>query len=251
VGKSSLLNRLLGEERVIVSSIPGTTRDAVDTHLEYQGTPVTLIDTAGIRRRGKIEPGVEKYSVLRSLRAIERADVVLLVLDALQGVTLQDAHIAGLVLESRRSAIVVVNKWDAVEETPSSKEEVEQIVRRDLDFLEYVPILFLSARTGWHVSEILPMALRVQKERFEKISTTDLNRILREAGEKHAPPTRAGRKLRIFHGAQVRTDPPGFLFHVNDPALVHFSYRRFLEHQIREHYEFLGTPLIFSFRKKN
>jgi GTP-binding protein len=250
VGKSSLLNRLLGEERVIVSPIPGTTRDAVDTHLEYQGTPVTLVDTAGIRRRGKIEPGVEKYSVLRSLRAIERADVALLVLDALQGVTLQDAHIAGFILESRRSAIVVVNKWDAVEKTSSTQEEVEQIVRRDLDFLEYMPILFVSARTGWHVGEILPMALRIQKERFAKISTTDLNRILREAEEKQAPPTRAGRKLRIYHAAQMRSDPPGFLFHVNDPALVHFSYRRFLEHQIRKNHEFLGTPLIFSFRKK-
>jgi GTP-binding protein len=251
VGKSSLLNRLLGEERVIVSPIPGTTRDAVDTHLAYRGTPVTLVDTAGIRRRGKIEPGVEKYSVLRSLRAIERADVVLLVLDALQGVTLQDAHIAGFVQESRRSAIVVVNKWDAVEKTPSSQEDVERIVRRELDFLDYVPILLVSARTGWRVGEILPAALRVHEARFAKISTADLNRILREADEIHAPPTRSGRKLRIFHGAQVRSDPPGFLFHVNDPALVHFSYRRFLENQIRKRHEFIGTPLILSFRKKN
>ncbi len=250
VGKSSLLNRLLGEERVIVSPIPGTTRDAVDTQLEYQGTALTLIDTAGIRRRGKIEPGVEKFSVLRSLRAIERADVALLVLDATQGVALQDAHIAGFVLESKRSAVVVVNKWDAIEKDSRTPEIFAEIVRRELNFMDYVPIVFVSARTGAHVDEILPAALRVQEERLVRIPTGELNRILRDAEEKHAPPTRGGRKLRLYYGAQVRTDPPTFLIHVNDPALVHFSYRRFLENQIREQYGFSGTPLIFSFRKK-
>ncbi len=251
VGKSSLLNRLLGEERVIVSPIPGTTRDAVDTNVEYQGVPITLIDTAGIRRRGKIEPGVEKYSVLRSLRAIERADVVLLVLDATQGVALQDAHIAGFVLDSRRSTVVVVNKWDAVEKDSNSMESFQQLVRRELDFMDYVPVLFVSARTGQRTGEILPTALRVQEERLVRIPTAELNRILREAQEKHAPPARSGRKLRIHYGSQVKADPPTFLFHVNDPVLVHFSYRRFLENQIRKHYSFLGTPLIFSFRKKS
>jgi GTP-binding protein len=251
VGKSSLLNRLLGEERVIVSPIPGTTRDAVDTHLEYQGTALTLIDTAGIRRRGKIEPGVEKFSVLRSLRAIERADVALLVLDATQGVALQDAHIAGFILESKRSAVVVVNKWDAVEKDSRSPEVFGEIVRRELNFMDYVPIVFVSARTGQNVDEILPAALRVQEERLVRIPTGELNRILRDAEEKHAPPSRGGRKLRLYYGAQVRTDPPTFLIHVNDPALVHFSYRRFLENQIREQYGFIGTPLIFSFRKKS
>jgi GTPase len=251
VGKSSLLNRLLGEERVIVSPIPGTTRDAVDTHLEYQSTALTLIDTAGIRRRGKIEPGVEKFSVLRSLRAIERADVALLVLDATQGVALQDAHIAGFILESKRSAVVVVNKWDAVEKDSRSPEVFGEIVRRELNFMDYVPIVFVSARTGQNVDEILPAALRVQEERLVRIPTGELNRILRDAEEKHAPPSRGGRKLRLYYGAQVRTDPPTFLIHVNDPALVHFSYRRFLENQIREQYGFIGTPLIFSFRKKS
>ncbi|MGD0806541.1 MAG: ribosome biogenesis GTPase Der [Anaerolineales bacterium] len=251
VGKSSLLNCLLGEERVIVSPIPGTTRDAVDTHLEYQGTALTLIDTAGIRRRGKIEPGVEKFSVLRSLRAIERADVALLVLDATQGVALQDAHIAGFILESKRSAVVVVNKWDAVEKDSRSPEVFGEIVRRELNFMDYVPIVFVSARTGQNVDEILPAALRVQEERLVRIPTGELNRILRDAEEKHAPPSRGGRKLRLYYGAQVRTDPPTFLIHVNDPALVHFSYRRFLENQIREQYGFIGTPLIFSFRKKS
>ncbi|MGD0173437.1 MAG: ribosome biogenesis GTPase Der [Anaerolineales bacterium] len=251
VGKSSLLNRLLGEERVIVSPIPGTTRDAVDTHLEYQGTALTLIDTAGIRRRGKIEPGVEKFSVLRSLRAIERADVALLVLDATQGVALQDAHIAGFILESKRSAVVVVNKWDAVEKDSRSPEVFGEIVRRELNFMDYVPIVFVSARTGQNVDGILPAALRVQEERLVRIPTGELNRILRDAEEKHAPPSRGGRKLRLYYGTQVRTDPPTFLIHVNDPALVHFSYRRFLENQIRELYGFIGTPLIFSFRKKS
>jgi GTP-binding protein len=251
VGKSSLLNRLLGEERVIVSPIPGTTRDAVDTQLEYQGIALTLIDTAGIRRRGKIEPGVEKFSVLRSLRAIERADVALLVLDATQGVALQDAHIAGFILETNRSAVVVANKWDAVEKDEHSQEAFAEIVRRELNFMDYVPLVFVSARTGRNVEAILPTALRVQEERLVRIPTGELNRILRDAEEKHAPPTRGGRKLRLYYGTQVKADPPTFLFHVNDPALVHFSYRRFLENQIREQYGFTGTPLILSFRKKS
>jgi GTP-binding protein len=251
VGKSSLLNRLLGEERVIVSPIPGTTRDAVDTHAQYQGTPITLIDTAGIRRRGKIEPGVEKYSVLRSLRAIDRADVALLVLDATQGVALQDAHIAGFVLESRRSTVVVVNKWDAVEKDTNSQESFRQLVRRELDFMDYVPVLFVSAKTGQRTGEILPTALQVQEERLVRIPTAEVNRILREAQGVHAPPAHSGRKLRLYYGSQVKADPPTFLIHVNDPVLVHFTYRRFLENQIRKHYPFLGTPLFFSFRKRS
>jgi GTP-binding protein len=251
VGKSSLLNRLLGQERVIVSPIPGTTRDAVDTELQYRGVPVTLIDTAGIRRRGKIEPGVEKYSVLRTLRAIERSDVVLLVLDAEQGVALQDAHIAGFVLDSRRSTVVVLNKWDAVEKDSHTQDSFRELIRRELDFLDYVPVLFVSAKTGQRTGDILPTALRVQEERLVRIPTAELNRILREAQEKHAPPAHSGRKLRLYYGSQVKADPPTFLIHVNDPKLVHFSYRRFLENQIRGHYPFLGTPILLSFRKKS
>jgi GTPase len=250
VGKSSLLNRMLGEERVIVSPIPGTTRDAVDTHVLYQGTPLVLIDTAGIRRRGKIEPGVEKYSVLRSLKAIERADVVLLVLDATKGIEAQDAHIAGFVLDSRRSTVVVVNKWDLVEKDSTTMDDYTAHVRRELDFVDYVPILYVSAKTGQRTGEILPTALRVQEERLVRIPTSELNRLLREAVDKHAAPSRTGRKLRLYYATQVRTDPPTFLFHVNDPALVHFSYRRYLENQMRKHYGFIGTPLVFSFRKK-
>jgi GTP-binding protein len=251
VGKSSLLNRLLGEERVIVSPIPGTTRDAVDTQAVYQETPITLIDTAGIRRRGKIEPGVEQFSVLRSLRAIERADVVLLVLDATEELSTQDAHIAGFILDARRSAVVVVNKWDAVEKDTHSMEIFQEWIRKELDFMAYVPVLFVSARTGQRTGEILPMALRVQEERLVRIPTAEFNRIIREAQEKHAPPSHSGRKLKLKYASQVKADPPTFLFHVNDPLLVHFSYRRYLENQIRKHYPFLGTPLVFSFRKKS
>lgn len=250
VGKSSLLNRILGEERAIVSPTPGTTRDTVDTQLEVGGIGVTLIDTAGIRRRGKIEQGVEYYSVLRSLRAIERADVALLVLDAVEGVTAQDAHIAGFILEAHKSTVVLVNKWDLLRKEPGAAEAYTAEVRRALNFMDYVPVLFISALTGQKVEEVLPLALRVQEERLVRIPTADFNRLLREATQKHAPPTRAGRKLKIYYGAQVRTDPPTFLLHVNEPDLVHFTYRRFLENEIRRTYGFLGTPLQLSFRRR-
>lgn len=250
VGKSSLLNRILGEERAIVSPMPGTTRDAVDTQLEVSGMAVTLIDTAGIRRRGKIERGVEYYSVLRALKAIERADVALLVVDATQGVTAQDAHIAGFILDAHKSAVVLVNKWDLMRKEPGTVEQYTAEVRSALKFLDYVPVLFISALTGQRVDGVLPLALRVQEERLVRIPTAELNRLLREATQRHAPPTRAGRKLKIYYAAQVRTDPPTFLIHVNDPELVHFTYRRFLENEIRRTYGFLGTPLQVSFRRR-
>jgi GTPase len=250
VGKSSLLNRILGEERVIVSDVPGTTRDAIDTCVDYGGIPVTLIDTAGIRRRGKIEPGVEKYSVLRALQAVERADVVLLVIDATEGVNAQDAHIAGFILDARRSVVIVINKWDAVEKESDTMDQYSRAVRKELNFMDFVPVLFVSAKTGQRAEQVLPMAIRVQEERLVRIPTSEMNRILRDAVEKHAPPTHAGRKLRLFYASQVRTDPPTFIFHVNEPDLVHFSFRRYLEHQIRAKYAFLGTPIIFSFRKR-
>lgn len=251
VGKSSLLNKLLGEERVIVSPIPGTTRDAIDTQLTYYGQEITLIDTAGIRRRGRIEPGVEKYSVLRALKAIERADVVTLLIDATEGVMAQDAHIAGMALDKLKSIVVVINKWDAVAKDSHTMPEFTRQVREHLNFLDYVPVLFISAKTGQRVGSVLPTVVQVQEERLRRVSTADLNRIVRSALDKHAPPSKAGKRLRIKYASQVRTDPPTFLFHVNDPELVHFSYARFLENQIRENYSFLGTPLRFSFRKKS
>ncbi|OGO69504.1 MAG: ribosome biogenesis GTPase Der [Chloroflexi bacterium RBG_19FT_COMBO_62_14] len=251
VGKSSLLNRILGEERAIVSPIPGTTRDAVDTHLTFQDMPVTLIDTAGIRRRGHIEPGVEKYSVLRALKAIDRADVVLLVVDATEGITAQDAHIAGMALDKIKSIVLLVNKWDAVPKDGQTMPEFSSVLRQQLKFLEYVPVLYISAKTGQRVEQVLPTALRVQEERLRRIPTSELNRLVRQAIAIHAPPSKSGRPLKITYAAQVRTDPPTFLFHVNDPELVHFSYRRFLENRIREEYGFLGTPLVLSFRRRS
>jgi GTPase len=251
VGKSSLLNRILGEERAIVSPVPGTTRDAVDTNLEYQGVPLTLIDTAGIRRRGHIEPGVEKYSVLRALKAIDRADVVLLLIDATEGVAAQDAHIAGMALDKAKSVVLVVNKWDAVPKDDRTMVEFSTVVRQQLKFMDYVPVLFISAKTGQRVAQVLPTALRVQEERLRRIPTAELNRLVRRAADAHAPPSRSGRQLKISYASQVRTDPPTFLFHVNDPKLVHFSYRRFLENRIREAYGFVGTPLVLSFRRRS
>ncbi len=267
VGKSSLLNALLGEERAIVSPLPGTTRDAIDTRLEIGNLAVTLIDTAGIRRRGHIEPGVEQYSVLRALRAIKRCDVALLLIDAVEGVTAQDAHIAGFILEESKSVVLVVNKWDVItadrsnewigaqpgQDNKSTQKEKEfgQSLRSVLKFLDYVPVIFISAKTGLRVDQVLPLALRVQEERLARISTGELNRIVREAVDRQAPPSKAGKRLKIYYASQVRADPPTFLFHVNDTNLVHFSYERYLENQIRAAYPFTGTPLRLSFRPRS
>ncbi len=249
-GKSSLLNRLLGEERVIVSPIAGTTRDSIDEKLIYEGVEILLIDTAGIRRRGKVEPGVEKYSVIRAMKSIERADVALLVIDATTNITNQDQHIAGYILEAWKCTVVVVNKWDAVDKDSYTMEAYTALLRKELNFMDYVPILFISAKTGQRVNQVLPTALQVQEERLVRLSTADINRALRKAQEKHAAPSQAGRQLKIFYGTQVRSDPPTFMVFVNDPKLVHFTYRRFLENRFRELYGFIGTPIRFVFKKR-
>jgi GTP-binding protein len=250
VGKSSLLNQILGEERAIVSHIAGTTRDAIDTRLNYADIPVVLIDTAGIRRRGHIIPGVEQYSVLRALQAIERSDVVLLVLDALAGLTAQDAHIAGFILDAWKSAVVLVNKWDAVEKDAQTMADYTQHIRQELNFMDYVPILFISAKTGSRVDQVLPLALRVQEERLTRLPTSKINRILHQAQDRHAAPSHAGRELKIYYGSQVRNDPPVFLLHVNDPKLAHFTYLRYLENRIRQEHAFLGTPIRIVLRPR-
>lgn len=250
VGKSSLLNRLVGEERSIVSPIPGTTRDAVDTHLMVNDLPVTLIDTAGIRRRGKVDPGVEKYSVVRSMRSIERADVSLLLLDATEGISAQDAHIAGYILEAWKSTVVIVNKWDLVEKDTYTSAEITKRIREDLNFMDYVPILFISAKSGQRVDQVLPMALRVQEERLARLTTSQLNRIIQSAQDAHPSPSHAGRSLRMYYGTQVRSDPPTFLIYVNDPSLSHFTYVRYLENCIRREYEFIGTPIRIIMRPR-
>ncbi|MCK5346684.1 MAG: ribosome biogenesis GTPase Der, partial [Candidatus Heimdallarchaeota archaeon] len=247
----SLLNKLIGEERSIVSPIAGTTRDVVDESFEFEGMPVRLLDTAGIRRRGKIEPGVEKYSVIRAMRAIERADVALLVIDATTNITNQDTHIAGYILDEWKSTVVVVNKWDAIEKDTFTIEEYKKKIRYELNFIDYVPILFISALTGQRVKQVLPTAIEVQKERMVRLTTSQINKILREAQMKHAPPSKAGRHLKIFYATQVRSDPPTFLIFVNEPQLVHFTYKRFLENQIRKTYRFLGTPIRLVFKKRS
>jgi GTP-binding protein len=250
VGKSSLLNRLLGEERAIVSAIPGTTRDAIDTRLVFKGVPITLIDTAGIRRRGHIEPGVEKYSVIRSMSAIERADVALLVVDATSGLTAQDTHIAGYILESWKSAILVVNKWDAIQKDTYTMDNFTKTVRQELNFMDYIPVLFISALTGQRVDQVLPLTLQVQEERLVRISTSQLNQVLQKAQDTHPAPSHAGRQLRIYYATQVRSDPPTFLIYVNDPKLCHFTYLRYLENRLREVYPFLGTPIRLVLRPR-
>jgi GTP-binding protein len=250
VGKSTLLNRLLGEERVIVSAIPGTTRDAIDTHLTYHGVPITLIDTAGIRRRGKIIPGVERFSVLRALKAIDRSDVCLLLIDATEGVTAQDANVAGMVVDKFRSLVLLVNKWDLVPKDAHTMHQVRKVIEHELAFIDYVPMLFISAKTGQRVGQVIPTSLRMQEERIIRIPTAKVNRIVYDAMHAHAPPSKAGRRLRIFYASQVGTDPPTFLLHVNDPKLVHFSYSRYLENQIRKSFGFEGAPIRLSYRKR-
>lgn len=252
VGKSSLVNRLIGEERVIVSPVAGTTRDAIDTEIRFHNEPVLLIDTAGIRRRGKIEPGVEKYSVLRSMKAIDRADVVLLLIDAAEGVTDQDQHIAGYIMEAGKSIVVIANKWDAVEDKDSlTLTEFERTLKSKFDFLPDPPMIFISALTGQRIHEVLEAAKMVWEGRHFRIPTSGLNKLLRDSMQEHTPPIRGSRRLKILFASQVAIDPPVLLFHVNDPRLVHFTYRRYLENRIRETYPFAGTPMRMSFRPRS
>jgi GTP-binding protein len=250
-GKSSLLNRLAGEERAIVSPIPGTTRDAVDTAIDYQGIPVRLIDTAGIRRRGKIGPGVEKYSVVRTMRSIERCDVALLMIDATTGITAQDAHIAGYVKDAWKSTVILVNKWDAVEKDSYTMQDFTQKIRHELNFVDYVPILFISCKTGQRVDQVMPLALKVQEERLARVTTGSLNRIIQNAQELHAPTSRTGNPVKFYYGTQVRTDPPTFMIYANNPKLAHFSYIRFMENQIRKEFPFTGTPIRIVLKSRH
>lgn len=251
VGKSSLLNRLLGIERVVVSDIPGTTRDTIDTVVEFNGEKILLIDTAGIRRRGRIDQGIEKYSVLRALRAVERADVALLMIDATEGVTSQDAHVAGMVLEAHKGIAVLVNKWDALEKDAETFDQWTNHVRSSLHFIPYAPVLFISAKTGQRVEKILELGLQINAERNTRISTSKLNALLRDAVRQHPPSSvHKGAHLRIFYATQAQVEPPVFLFFSNAPEEIHFSYKRYLENRIREEYPFVGTPIILVFKSR-
>lgn len=250
-GKSTLLNNLIGEERAIVSAVAGTTRDAIDTDISYFGERVTLIDTAGIRRKGRIQAGVEKYSVIRAMRSIGRADVALLVIDADLGVTEQDEHIAGYIIDEYKSLVIVVNKWDAVDKDAFTMNAFTENIRDRLHFVRYAPIIFISALEGQRIHQVLEAACRVWEARFFRMTTSDVNRIMREAVERHPPHAKGTKRLRFLYAAQVRSDPPLILFHVNDPAQVHFTYKRYLENQFRAAYEFEGTPIRLSFRARD
>ncbi len=251
VGKSTLLNKLIGEERAIVSPIPGTTRDAIDTKLNWEGHDFTLIDTAGIRRRGKIDPGVEKFSVLRAIKALQRADVALLLIDAAEGITTQDTHIAGMLIKEYASVIVLVNKWDTVDKDTYTIHIYSDEIRQALNFLPFVPLLFISAKTGQRVNKIMDLIVEVFEARFRRISTGQLNRLMRDAISRHPPPQKGGIQVKFAYVTQATVDPPTFVFFVNKPDWVHFTYQRYLENRIREEFPFPGTPIRLVFRARS
>ncbi|HEY7834346.1 MAG TPA: ribosome biogenesis GTPase Der [Ktedonobacterales bacterium] len=299
VGKSSLVNNVLGQDRVIVSEIAGTTRDAIDTEVEHDGRRLVLVDTAGIRRRGRVGAGVEKYSVLRATRAIDRCDVAILLIDAAEGITAQDTHIAGYIHEVARGVVIVVNKWDIVREQRRAREEADRAaalaeallegaleagaaaapvallpplpplaqeppgdvptdakgflraLRERFKFMPYAPIVFAAATTGYHTGPILDHALRIYDERARRIPTAQLNEVVRDAVQRHNPPTNQGRTLRVFYATQAEVSPPTFVFFVNDPEINHFSYERYLENRLREAFGFEGTAIRLQFRARS
>ncbi len=248
VGKSSFLNVLAGADRAVVSTIPGTTRDTIDTTLERAGRRILLVDTAGIRRRGRIEQGIEQYSLLRTVRAIERADVAIVLVDATEGITAQDLHIAGYALEARVGMVLAVNKWDAVERSAEMTARFEADIAREFHFAPWLGSRFVSAKTGRGVEATLSDALAIVARRGARISTSDLHRLLVDALAAHPPPTDHGREVRFHHVTQAKGPAPTFVFFVDRPDAVHFSYQRYLENRIRERFDFAGTPLRLEFR---
>ena len=251
VGKSSLLNRILGEERVIVSNVAGTTRDAIDSYFENETGKYCFIDTAGMRRKSKVDDAIEKFSNMRSINAIERADVCLVLIDANEGVTEQDTKIAGLVHEAGKAAIIVVNKWDAVEDKETNTmRDKENDVRRDLAYMTYAPVVFLSALTGSRVDKIFQTIQDVHGQNTSRITTGALNSVLADATARVQPPTDKGRRLKIYYMTQASTKPPHFVIFCNDARLFHFSYQRYLENQIREVFGLQGTPIRITIRQK-
>ena len=251
VGKSSLLNKILGEERVIVSNVAGTTRDAIDSDFENETGKYCFIDTAGMRRKSKVDDMIERYSNMRSINAIARADVCLILIDANEGVTEQDTKIAGLVHEAGKAAIIVVNKWDAVaDKETNTMRDKELDVRRDLAYMTYAPVVFLSALTGSRVDKLFPMIQEVHRQNTSRITTGALNSILADATSRVQPPTDKGRRLKIYYMTQASTKPPHFVIFCNDARLFHFSYQRYLENQIREVFGLQGTPVRITIRQK-
>lgn len=250
VGKSSIVNKLLGEDRVIVANEEGTTRDAVDTPFTKGGVKFKVVDTAGIRRRGKVYEKTEKYSVLRAMSAIERSDVVLLVLDASTGIREQDKHVAGYAHEAGRGIIIVVNKWDLPKKNSTSAKEFEREIRQEFQYLDYAPILFVSAKTGQRLDQIPSMVKEVYDNQNQRIQSSVLNDLLLEASKLVPTPMVKGKRLRVYYMTQVSTNPPTFVVFVNDPELMHFSYERFLINQLRQNFDFTGTPIKIIPRKR-
>ena len=250
VGKSSIINRLLGENRLIVSDIAGTTRDAVDTELVYQGKEYVFIDTAGLRRKNKIKEELERYMIVRTVSAVERADVVVLVIDAQEGVTEQDAKIAGIAHERGKAVMVAVNKWDAVEKDTKTINTYTEKIRNTLSFMPYAEILFISAKTGQRLPKLFETIDMISENHAMRVSTGVLNEIMAEAVAMQQPPSDKGKRLRLYYITQVSVKPPTFVIFVNDKELMHFSYTRYIENQIRETFGFRGTPLRFIIRER-
>lgn len=250
VGKSSMVNAVLGEERVIVSDVPGTTRDAIDTHFMKDGQKYVLIDTAGMRRKAKVDIPVERYSVMRSLRAVDRCDVVLMVIDAVDGITDQDKKIAGYAHEAGKGIAIVVNKWDLVAKDDKTTLRFTDNIRAELAFMQYAPILFISALTKQRVQRITEIVKYVSEQHNMRVSTSVLNQVIEDAVNISPPPVDKGRRLKIYYTTQVSIKPPTFIFFVNEPEIVHFSYRRYLENKLREAFGFEGTPLHLIMRGK-
>ena len=250
VGKSSLVNALLNEEKAIVSDVAGTTRDAVDTEFKYEGKDYVVIDTAGLRKKGKVYESIEKYSVIRSMRAIERSDVCCIVINAEEGIIEHDKHIASYALEAGKPIVLVVNKWDTVNDKNDIK-SFTTLMRSEFQFLSYVPIVFLSAKTKKRIHTLMPEVLKVYENSMREIKTSVLNEVIREAVMLNQPPSYKGKRLKIYFVNQSGTKPPTFTFNVNSKGLVHFSYERYLENKLRENFELEGTPIVINFKNKN
>lgn len=251
VGKSSLMNRILGEERSIVSDVPGTTRDSIDASFERDGQKYIIVDTAGIRRRGRIDPGVEKYSVLRSYRAVERCDVAITVFDGMEEPAAQDVKIAGYAHEAGRASVIVVNKWDIVERDEITAKEFEMKLRGQLDFMAYVPVIFVSALTGRRVGRVIDAVKATADEHRRRVPTADVNRVLQDALLRNPLSPEKGKQVRIFYGSQVDVRPPQFVLWANYPEFVHFSYQRYLENTLRQAFGFTGTPIQVVIKKRS
>ncbi len=266
VGKSSLLNAIVGVDRAIVSDMPGTTRDAIDTEIEFEGRKLIMIDTAGIRRRGRVGAGIEKYSVLRSSRAIERCDVALILIDASEGIAAQDMHIAGEVAEAAKGVVIIINKWDIAQEQrraerdediiPHPDDEIEtaehyrKLVQEEFKFMPYAPVIFASAKTGYHVQSILEAVIHIAEMRFLRVPTSRLNEVVQDAVRRHHPAIIRNKPLKVYYATQTRVNPPTFTFFINDVQAMHFSYERYLENRLREAFDFRGTGIRLQFRPR-